>query len=493
MLEYMQSYFKSFGKIVAQLNDCSSFFNNLLVVVFSFTLISQTSCKKFIEVEEPVTSTNAGNVYTVDATAASVLTGIYTQISKSSFPNGGITSLSLFPGLSADELTVFSLSNTRYPPYYLNSLLDNTGSDFWTPLYQNLYIVNAALEGLKSANELTPSVKRQLLGEASFLRAFFYFYLTNLYGDVPLALTSDYKINSQLTRASKGDVFNQIIQDLSDAKNLLDTNFLKSDIVTKTDERLRPSKWAAMALLSRVYLYVGDWQKSEAEASSLINSSLFGLSNISSAFLKNSKEAIWQLQPVNAGQNTQDARLFILPTSGPNTSTFPVYISKSLINNFEPGDQRKVKWLDSVVVASKVYYYPYKYKIATLNSPVNEYLTVFRLAEQYLIRAEARAQQNNLNGAKSDLDAIRVRAGLPNTLINDKDFLLAAILNERKVEFFTEWGHRWFDLKRTAKIDEVMSSITPIKGGTWETTDQLYPIPILELQKAPQIEQNPGY
>jgi hypothetical protein len=119
---------------------------------------------------------------------------------------------------------------------------------------------------------------------------------------------------------------------------------------------------------------------------------------------------------------------------------------------------------------------------------------VFRLAEQYLIRAEARAQQGNVSGSQSDLNAIRTRAGLPNTTANDKASLLTAIQHERQVEMFTEWGHRWFDLKRTGTIDAVMSVIAPAKGGgAWNSNKALLPLPLGDLQADQNLTQNPGY
>ena len=120
---------------------------------------------------------------------------------------------------------------------------------------------------------------------------------------------------------------------------------------------------------------------------------------------------------------------------------------------------------------------------------------VLRLGEQYLIRSEARAVQNKIDDAQSDLNVIRQRAGLESTIASDKNSLLNAILAERKAELFTEMGHRWLDLKRTNKIDEVMSVETPQKaGGTeWKSYQQFYPIPTRELERAPNLIQNPGY
>jgi hypothetical protein len=178
-----------------------------------------------------------------------------------------------------------------------------------------------------------------------------------------------------------------------------------------------------------------------------------------------------------------------------------VYLSATLLNSFELNDQRRSKWTDSVIVSisgvATAFYYPNKYKIGQVNTAVAEYSMILRLAEQYLIRAEARAKQNNLSGAIDDLDKIRTRAGLITIASSNpgisQSALLDIILHERQVELFTEWGHRWFDLKRTGKVDAVMSVVTPQKGGTWETTDQLYPIPSTELQKNPNLTQNSGY
>ncbi|OQP44990.1 hypothetical protein A4D02_09345 [Niastella koreensis] len=460
------------------------------------------SCEKFIEVDPPST-VNADNVYSSDATAASVLTGIYTNLSKSNiteFSSGGVTSVSLFAGLSADEIKLFNPNYATYAFYYKNDLSSISAvgtANYWGTIYPIVYVANSAIEGITSSNTLTPSVKNQLLGEARFIRAFCYFYLANLYGDVPLILTSNWQTNSKLAREGTTDIYQQIVEDLTAAKGLLSQNYLKSDGFSSTTDRVRPCKWVASALLARVYLYLGDWQNAEMESSLLINNSSYKLSALNDVFLKNSNEAIWQLQAVGTGvnSNTGEGKLFVLPPTGPNNGSFPVYLSDYIVNSFENGDQRKLNWVGSVTPTSgtTTYYFPNKYKIGSVNTTPQEYCTVFRLAEQYLIRAEARAQLNKPDDAQSDLNVIRSRAGLGATPANQKQPLLDAIMKERKVEFFTEWGNRWFDLKRTNTVDALMSSVTPTKGGTWQTTDQLYPIPKTELDKSPQLIQNSGY
>jgi hypothetical protein len=169
------------------------------------------------------------------------------------------------------------------------------------------------------------------------------------------------------------------------------------------------------------------------------------------------------------------------------------------VNAFEPNDQRKIYWVDSVKPSSKAYYYASKYKIGNVDATTQEYPIILRLAEQYLIRAEARAQLSNLPGSIDDLDKIRGRAGtaliaVTNPII-DMAALLDKILHERQVELFTEWGHRWFDLKRTGNLNSVMAAVTPVKGNTagWRAYQAVYPIPQEDLKKNVNLTQNEIY
>jgi hypothetical protein len=121
---------------------------------------------------------------------------------------------------------------------------------------------------------------------------------------------------------------------------------------------------------------------------------------------------------------------------------------------------------------------------------LSEHYIVLRLAEQHLIRGEARAMQNKLIESKQDLNIIRNRAGLTNSTASSKEDILAAIARERKVELFSEWGNRWYDLKRTGKANSVLSTIKP---QTWQATDTLYPIPQSQINLNSALSQNPGY
>jgi hypothetical protein len=477
--------------------------NLCLITLF---ILSFCGCKKLVDVQAPGTRIASDNVFNSDATAIAVLNGLYTKLSSTNYSSNiiSIPTISMWAGLSADELSLWSGANSNMISYYRNDLAANTtGSEFWSSTYPLIYICNSTIEGLNNSTSLTPAVKQQLLGEAKFMRAFFYFYLVNLYGDVPLVLSTDYTINSLLSRTSQIGVYQQVITDLKEAQDLLANGYVKADGITlyspSSAERIRPCKAAAATLLAKTYLFVNDWQNAEIEATSVINNnSLYDTVSLNKVFLKNSKEAIWQLQPVTnaAITNTAEGVAFVLslaPT-GVNSS-HPVYLSSSLLNSFELGDQRKTNgnWINVYSDASGTYYYPFKYKISANGAPVTEYTMILRLGELYLIRAEARAQQGNISGAQADLNVIRERAGLNNTTANDKNSLLTAILHERQIELFTELGNRWLDLKRTTNIDAKMTSAAIIKNSTWRHYQALYPLPANDILRDPNLDQNSGY
>ncbi len=468
-------------------------FGIIFIVFFSI------GCNKLVSVENPPTGVDAKTVYTEDGDAIAVLNGLYQTLITAGDFTTGINSLSCIGGLSADELTGYPANGDELYAAYQNALNSNPTTyvvPFWGTLYSEIYVTNTAIAGLQASTSLTPAVKQELLGEAQFMRAFFYFYLINLWGDVPLVLTTDYKTNGVMSRTPQSLVWAQIISDLKSAESLLNQNFIGNDALSSSTERTRPNKWAAAALLARVYLYQKDYSDAIAQSTMVINNnSLFRLVGLDTVFLKNNNEAIWQLEPITPSYNTLDAVAFILETA-PNPAQ-PVSLSPHILSSFESGDQRFVHWVDSINADGIVYYYPYKYKVNSVGADLTEYLDVLRLGEQYLVRAEASANLGNLNsagGAIADLDTIRYRASLPDyTGSADQASVLAAIAHERQVEFFTEWGHRWLDLKRTNKMDSVMIIVAPSKQTTWNPDRALYPIPYSDIQFDHNLVQNPGY
>ena len=492
----------------------------LLIIFTGLTLIS-TACKKLTDSGLPKNLLTDEITFASDATAIAAVTSTYATISNMNIPADPFKSIGLRAGLSADELSFFN----NFPPstsgydnllkYYQNSLTAANATP-WEQCYSFIFNANVAINSLTIAEKLTPRVKEQLLGEMKFTRAFMYFYLVNLYGDVPLALSGDFTINQQLGRAPKAQVYEQMIRDLTEAQAVLSEGYVDGTLLASTTERVRPNKWAATALLARCYLYTGEYEKAELAASAVIaNATLYRLTNLNDAFLKNSQETIWSTQPVGTLTlaNTAEGRVFTLTASGPNT-TNPVYLSEQQLAAFSPGDLRGTVgyWIGAVTAAGTTYFYPTKYKIGSTSAATAEYSMMLRLGEQYLIRAEARAKLGKGDLAAADLNALRTRAraaqttAIPNPLppisstLSPAD-LMEAVMKERQVELFTEWGHRWLDLKRTGNIDAVMSIVTPLKvitsstSNNWNSSFALYPIPQAEMDRSPRLngQQNPGY
>jgi starch-binding outer membrane protein, SusD/RagB family len=481
----------------------SSILMTYSVMIISFLL---PACKKFVVADPPVTQASAATVYGNNSSAAAVLTGIYTRMIIDNSFSSGTFSVGFLTGLSGDELVDY-LGYPSYAQYYTNSMTSESLS-FWQEIYQQLHVVNAALEGLNNSSTLTPTVKEQLIGEAKFLRAFFHFYAVNLYGAVPLVLSSDYRINQTLGRTSTDSVYTQIVQDLKEAQSSLPETY-NNGTGNPVTERVRPNKAAATLLLARVFLYKKEYANAITEADKLINDGNYQLEeDLNNVFSTSSKEAIWQLQSVRQGYNTFDGYGYIL-NSLPGNDKTPAALNTQLVNAFTEGDNRFVNWIGSYTEDnSTYYYYPYKYKVGEYNVdlPVSEYTTVLRLGELYLIRAEAKIQTGQIADGIADVNKLRKRSRMmatvtmPDPLPDLSESLLLddamkAVLHERQVELFTEWGHRWFDLKRTDSVNNVMNIVAPLKGPdiTWEPYKALFPIPKYELETDFNLKQNPGY
>lgn len=481
--KFPKKYFYKFYFDIRRKTYHFKFSGGALIALFCIALIFLPGCKKFVEVDPPENQITRDIVFTNDAMATSAIQGLYEQMMENieGVANGGIT---LYTGLSSDEL-VYYMTSASYGEFYSNGLTpsnENLKSKLWGSSYNYIYQANSIIEGLTNSSGVSTTIKQQLIGEARFIRALCHFYLTNLWGDVPLITSTDYLVNSKASKTQSSKIYEQIISDLKDAKDLL-----SSDYSFSNGERIRPTRWAAIALLARVYLYTGDWSNAETEATSLIdNNSIFSLvNNLNDVFLRNCTEAIWQLLPVIPDINTAEGYMFA------QTDGIPTFagIADNLLNAFEAGDNRSTSWIYSYPFGGQIYNVPFKYKIQ-FDPTFLEYYTVLRLAEQYLIRAEARAQQNLISGAQSDINTIRNRAGLPNTLAGTKEQLLSAIEHERQVELFAEWGHRWFDLNRSDRANVILGAL---KGSDWQRTDAVYPIPQYEIDNNPNLTQNPGY
>jgi hypothetical protein len=458
--------------------------NKSLFIVIATILF--TGCKKFVDIDPPRTMIETSVVFSSESAALSAVAGVYSRCQSPTLGllTGGIP---VYSGLGSDEISN-TAPNGTYDAFRTNSVLPNTTSYavLWSNTYNLIFHTNSILQGLEVSGALPAALKDQLKGEMLVMRSLLYFYLLNLFGDVPYQVSTDYRVNAIMPRTPTGDIYKELEKDLERADTLLKATY-------PSTYRLRPNKYTAKALLARVYLYNGNYSKAESISTAIINSGIYSLATIAAVFNSTtSNETIWAI--VRDNGNTQEAFYFTLVTP----TTRPIFqLTPQLFAAFETNDQRRVLtangWVGKNTVSGVDYYYPNKYKQRTPTGVVipTEYLVMFRLAEQYLIRAEARVKLNNLVGAIQDINSIRVRAGLPSLPLSlTAPQVMTALKQERRIELFSEWGHRWFDLKRWGDATTVLA---PIKGASWQTTDELYPIPVNEIFYNPFLVQNPGY
>jgi hypothetical protein len=464
-------------------------------VPFVTGLLLVTGCNKLLDAGEPDNKVVTSQVYKSDSLAKAAVIGVYYEMMERFGPHNGY--MTRFPGLSCDELFPATTALSQDQPFLTNTIPTNNPiiSSIWAYAYTYIYQCNDLVEGLTGNKFITPALRDQLLGEAYFLRALSYFYLVNLYGDVPLVLTTDYTKSYKIPRTPVDDVYKQLTEDLTQAQDLLPNGYVTTPEFPTA--RVRVNRLAVKALLARIYLYQGRWGDAAAAATEVIGSGIYQLeTDLPQTFRYNSPEAILQFMPVSNIFNTAEGSMFVPANPSGRPS---LILCDSILKYMEPADKRKA-WIRTVTVSGKQYNSPYKYKLNSA-TPRDEYNMVLRLAEQYCIRAEARAMLDQLPEAVNDLNVIRKRAGLPDLAnITTQARAMAAVEQERRMEFFAEWGHRWFDLKRwpasqpthpgERRIDEVMNALRP---ATWKTTATLWPIPSIEIIHNPALTQNEGY
>jgi hypothetical protein len=445
--------------------------------LFSLSMFAFSSCKKYLAIDPPADQLTRTTVFNDPSTIAAAVNGLYGQAFSTSFFSYG---MDFYPGMFADE---FYFYYPFYDVFKNNAYTEQSAiiPALWSDGYSVIYQANDLIGSLSGTTVISQDLRSRYIGEAKFFRAFAHFTLANLYGNVPLILSTDAAVTALQPRASKDSVMLQVIADLKAADSALASSPNPNTKVTSA---------AITAFSARVFLYTKDWVNAEAKATAIIDAHQFVLEpDLSKVFLRSSQEAIFKIsEDAGSSSHVNYALIagFYVPY-GPSPSTI---VDSNFVNAFEPGDQRKQNWIFSYTGAAP--YFPYKYKqnYTPVNTDQAEDYIILRFAEQYLIRAEARAEQNKLHDAVDDLNVIRARAGLVATpyTIGQEDLLLA-IEQERRVELFSEGGHRWFDLGRTGRADAVLGAEKP----TWKHTAILLPIPAQELQNNPNLVQNDGY
>ena len=471
--------------------------NISLFAIVSVLSLFTTSCEDFLKAPLPPDKITTDKVFGSASTIEMAMLGTYSKASDF-YGAGGIvySTESLADNLSRNPpLAMDIMSNSEYD---LNT--SDSFSSLWSRPYSVIYEANVMLENLPvSTAKLSTQVIDQYLAQNLFIRALMHFELLRLFGDVPLILKSDPAESKLIARSPKADVYTSIIADLKDAINKLpETN------ISGMDARRCANKNVAKALLARVYLHMGDWANAETYATEVINSGKYTLeTDLATVLMRRSKEIIFSMDGTMADA-PNSCWYYAMQGMPMMYSFFPEpyaweysgwgCLTQSAINEFEPGDKR-FSTLFTYSAEENVFTlkYPHGMLDQELADEDPQDFCVLRLAEMYLIRAEAKVRKSSpdLTGAAADLNLIRTKHGkLANTTANTQAALLLALEHENRVEFMCE-SHRWYDIVRTGRADAILSKESNKTG--WKSHKSLLPVPAKEIIINKKLVQNQGY
>jgi tetratricopeptide (TPR) repeat protein len=506
-------------------------------LIILLTVIIASCSEDFLNLV-PESSITSGNFYKTEGHFNQALVGAYASVRAT---HGSIASWVMGEMRSDNTHLEFNITN-RGPGFiereYADFFMDDVNSNLVANKYNSCYI------GIGRANEILAQVqdgsfaqesKDRIHGQASFLRALFYFDLVRYFGGVPLYLAPvKGASDAYLPRASTNEVYQAIISDLEIAiQKLSPPSFPQSG---------RANEGSARMLLADVYLTLKDYPKAEAELLKVVGMGYSLLTNYVDIYRlsnKNSVESIFEIQYQQGNQGQQSDFLYpFIPLSanvslitgipsqnlqggGWNTPTF------EMIDAYEDGDLRLEPSIGIVegtgqignmfidALKSPVNYtptpgkrtYPFinKYRNPhSLERNTDDNFPVYRFAEALLSLAEVMNEQNKSSEALVYLNQVRIRAGLQPTTETNKELLRAIIAQERRVELAFE-NKRWLDLVRTDKAIEVMnqngvylkefySGESYLPEMSYNVTPErlLFPIPLREIRIG-NLVQNPGY
>jgi len=390
----------------------------------------------------------------------------------------------------------------------------------WISAYDGIEKANWVIERVQEAS-MDANRKKEIIGEAYFLRAFYHWMATKNFGDVIVKTkASDIKANAYAAKVTKAEVYQQIYKDL-------DSAITKLPVHSGSLVKGRASKEAALALYAKAALYNEDWAKSLEKAQAVLtNSYLTLMTNVMDVY-DVAKEDVartenifaFEAESTTSVSGSTSARSHQMPgLCGPTGSAAPAYAKtsfgsffayQSFFNSFDPTDKRR-KLLDTTYINAKgetvsqkkitpittkaVLVKKYQDPIS-VNGNTNN-IPIFRLADVYLIAAEAEARLNGASGAAYGfLKKIRDRAGLPDLTPGlSKEAFIDVVIQERAWEFFAE-GDRWYDLTRTDKFMTVIpiavNDYYPVRQP--QAKNKYFPIPQDEINAYPGLEQNDAW
>jgi tetratricopeptide (TPR) repeat protein len=383
---------------------------------------------------------------------------------------------------------------------------NNTVRGIWNTCFITISRCNTILARIQPV-DFDATAKNKIIAEARFLRAFAYFYLVQLYGEVPITeqeFGNPGEIQSaDLSRKPVDQVYALIQSDLSSAESLLP--------LTLNTDRTHASLGTVKALLGKVYLTRKNYPSAEAKLKEVIDLNQYGLhENYAALFSEgntNLKESLFEIQYIR-GRSLGNNYSAVFTPAITSMALFPnnlqgagrITPTLNLFNAYEVGDKRKAVSLnDSVrlINGSKTYArYALKFvdfkAIETSDGAVT--FTVLRYADVLLMYAEALNEQGKTAAAVPFLTMTRTRAGLPGLADLSQTQLRTALEKERRVEFMFE-GQRWFDLVRTGRVREVLNAYYAGKNQNFSVAahEVLFPVPLAEIELNSNLKQNEGY
>lgn len=447
-------------------------YSYIWTLVVTFTL---SSCEKFLEID-PRISTSDQVTINDENSAHTAVRGIYNQLQSDGYYGYTFQTIGFFSGDNI-EYTGSQIVNQSLTNHSVRADLPALATA-WTAIYNTINRANnviAKVPALSVTPTFTDAVRNQLVGEAYFLRALSYFDLGRTWGGVQLVLVPTSSSNNleNLKRSSLEDTYRQVLADLIKAEELL----------PNTTNRIRATRKTVWALRARYHLYREEWKEAITYASKLIDdkSNYNLLTPYSSFFADNASgtnESILELYYTTNVVNTQ-AYQWQPSTKGGVGWIRPSMGIVNLLNNKSIAGTRQ-SLISKVVLNGVDNWFGNLYYRTNGTDPA----FLIRIAELYLIRAEAYAQDNDIAKSLADLNVIRKRADIQELNIADKAILLLAIEQENRIEFAFE-NHRWYDLVRTRRAKTVL--------GIDEDFRLLLPIPYAQILIDKNLEQNPQY
>lgn len=387
----------------------------------------------------------------------------------------------------------------------------NRAASAWRNFYQGIRNANIAIERIPNINEINESDKDALIAEAKFLRALSYYYLVRLWGPVPIYLKTE---TEDIGRKPVDEVYQAIINDLQAGE---------TDLPSIPAQFGHPTKWSAKAFLADVYLTIGEWSLAKEKAQEVIDSDLFDLIEVTVAddfddvFGPNvvgSEEEIFYFH-YNAQEGWGRPHKYLWPLdSYSNRGSYVVYcIPGPFFDNWDDNDLRKQfnifsEYINRYTGELETLPESWPILVCKYRDPNGYYgndWCFLRFADVLLIYAEAAVLADDAVSplALECLNKIKRRAyGYPFNSVSPVDFptdgwtvdsFRDTVIIQRAYELFMEGGKRWFDLKRTGTVEEVILANT---GRVVKEAHLLWPIPEAEIDLNPymsQEDQNPGY